>query len=365
MKVVFVSNFLNHHQIPFCNKMLSLCDEFFFVATEADASQGYQKSFQAEYVVNYAKDKDRADSLILESDAVIFGACPNELIELRMNENKLSFLYSERFFKKGIWRRFIPSTRKKVFDRVIKYKDKNMLVLCASAYLPYDLSLMGFPKEKCLKWGYFPDTQLEAKTEEKAQGSILWAGRMLDWKHPEIPVFVAQKLKADGYDFKMDIVGEGAELERVKALAEAKDVMDKITFRGSLSHNDLLLEMRKRQMFMFTSDRYEGWGAVLNEAMSSRCVPVASDAIGAVPYLIDDGKNGLVFKSCNINDAYKKVKMLLDDQNMRETMSEKAHSTIFNEWNADIAAERLVSVIKDTTFRYESGPCSASKVIKG
>ena len=35
IKVAFVSNYINHHQIPFCNAMYSLLDgAFFFIQTE-------------------------------------------------------------------------------------------------------------------------------------------------------------------------------------------------------------------------------------------------------------------------------------------------------------------------------------------
>ena len=116
MKLVLVSSFLNHHQQPLCEAFCSLCDDFCFVATESTRNVGYQVSGEAEYVLHYFEDseKDLVRQKILEADVVIFGACPTEMIEYRMKENKLSFVYSERFFKKGIWRRFIPSTRKAI-----------------------------------------------------------------------------------------------------------------------------------------------------------------------------------------------------------------------------------------------------------
>ena len=55
--------------------------------------------------------------------------------------------------------------------------------------------------------------------------------------------------------------------------------------------------MEKTGIFLFTSDRQEGWGAVLNEAMNSGCAVVASHLIGAVPFLKKKKKNGLVYSS--------------------------------------------------------------------
>lgn len=368
MTVVLVSNFLNHHQIPFCEEMQKNCEKFYFIATENGTSQGYQTTCEKPYVIDYQKEKDRTEKIVAEADAVVFGSCPNSLIKLRMNENKLSFLYSERFFKKGTWRRFIPRTRRSIMERIVNYKDKNIFVLCASAFLSYDLSLFGFSTEKCFKWGYFPDCQLDALKEEKKANSIIWSARMLDWKHPEIPVLVAEKLKKDGYDFTISIVGDGEELAKTKKLAQEKNVLDSVNFLGSLPHEELLLQMRKHQIFLMTSDFYEGWGAVLNEAMSSRCVPVASHAIGSVPFLIKDGESGLVFKSCEADDAYLKIKQLFNNNDLLDEMSTQAYNSMKNEFNYEVAAKRLSEFLDCLLYNgeiknYESGPLSSARII--
>ena len=122
MKIVFVSNFLNHHQVALCEALKKRCEEFYFIATQDIANIGFQRAIDAEYVVKYyiKEEQERIEKLIINADAVIFGSCPNMLIERRMNENKLSFLFSERFFKKGIWRRFIPRTHKAIQERIAK-----------------------------------------------------------------------------------------------------------------------------------------------------------------------------------------------------------------------------------------------------
>ena len=87
MKIVFVSNFLNHHQIPFCEEIKTLCDEFYFIAMENGGVGGYQVSQEREYVIDYKVETKRAENEILSADAVIFGASPDSLVNLRMKEN--------------------------------------------------------------------------------------------------------------------------------------------------------------------------------------------------------------------------------------------------------------------------------------
>ncbi len=374
MKIVFVSNFLNHHQIPFCEELKARCREFRFVATSDEHNAGYQTATDADYVIKWYEDDERAaaQEAIVQADAVIFGSCPNRLIEMRMAENKLSFLYSERFFKKGVWCRFIPRTRRAVIDRVVRYKDKDLYVLCASAYLPYDLSLLGYPTEKCYRWGYFPDCAIrewDVLHKHKRESTILWSGRFLDWKHPEIPVLVAERLKKDGYDFTLTMVGDGEKRAEISALIAEKGLNDQVKLLGSVSHEALLEHMRQHRVFMFTSDRYEGWGAVLNEAMGGGCAVVASHAIGAVPYLLGDNERGLVFRSGDVEHAYQQVKVLLDAPDQAMVYGEKANMYIKEQYTAAIAAERLYSFARryvndGVTEAYPIGVLSCVPVIK-
>lgn len=372
MKVVFVSNFLNHHQIPFCEEMKRLCDSFYFVATENGASQGFQTTADGEYTVDYKLEKEKAEQLILSADAVIFGACPNELISLRAKENKLSFLYSERFFKKGVWRRFIPSTRKAVIDRAVRYKDKNFFVLCASAYLAYDLSFFGFKTEKCLKWGYFPEVKkyesVDKLIAEKKPDSILWAGRLIDWKHPETPVQVAKHLKKDGCNFTLDIIGDGELYAPLSQMIQKEGLSDCVRLLGPMEPKQVREHMEKSEIFLFTSNRKEGWGAVLNEAMNSGCAVVANRAAGSVPFLLKDGENGLVYDDKSPHKLYKKVKRLLDNPLRRQEIAQNAYRALADIWNSKTAAERLTNVISEISANgmppyYEDGPCSLAGII--
>ncbi|MFI3165942.1 MAG: hypothetical protein R3Y45_06715 [Bacillota bacterium] len=207
MKVVFVSNILNHHSEPLCEEFIKSGNQIYFIATSSSQGYGYQKEIIKDYVIKPLdiENKKLAISHIKDADIAIFGAGSDEYIRYRMIEDKLSYLYSERFFKKGVWRALIPSTRKKLYNRIGKYKNNKMYVLCASAYLPYDLSIINYPFNKCFKWGYFPRLNNTENMEDLVSKKntnevvILWVGRLIKLKHPEVMTKLAYKLK------KMDI----------------------------------------------------------------------------------------------------------------------------------------------------------------
>ncbi len=376
MQLVFVSNMLNHHQTALCKEFQRNFDEFYFIVTENREAIGYQISQEAEFVLHYYDSSERDKSLkcIQEADIVIFGGCPNELIHMRMKENKLSFLYTERFFKKGVWRRFIPRTRKKIMDRVGCYNDKNMYVLCASAYTSYDLLLVGYEVEKCFKWGYFPEVKYYKNIDnlliEKESASILWVGRFLGWKHPEAAIYVADYLKKQGYKFRLRMVGSGDLEESLRKQIKDLHLENDVEMLGAMDIKEVRRVMEKSEIFLFTSDFYEGWGAVLNEAMNSGCAVVASHAIGSAPFLIEHEKNGLIYENGKLEDLCLKVRNFLDNPKQREKVGRSAYQAITELWNANEAAERLISLSKNllkgenVSALYKNGPCSLAGVRK-
>ena len=371
MKLVFVSNYLNHHQIPLCSQFLELCEEFHFVATDTKNVQGYQIISDADYVLEYNEEtKPEVIKTVIDADVVIFGSCPNSLIAERMKVNKLSFLYSERFYKRGLWRVVSPKSYKFFTERIGQYRKSNMYVLCASAFFPLDLKFLRFPADKCYKWGYFPDVdEIPPESfDNKKKSGLIWVGRMIELKHPEMAINTAKYLKFRGYDFTLDMIGDGPLMPEIKRMISEYDLSDYVNLLGSCSHDEVLKHMQDSSVFLFTSSKIEGWGAVLNEAMGSGCVPVCSHLIGSVPFLVKNGYNGLIYRQGNQTELNKKTELLLIDGKAWAEYSRNAYNCIHKMWNADYAAKKFVelskALLKDTPYDdLKDGPCSKAKVI--
>lgn len=379
MKVTFCSNFLNHHQLPFCLEMYKrLGDDFKFVATtpieEEKIAIGYEDMNKRYPFVLTTYDSETNEEiamrLVVESDVVIHGSAPEKYIKKRMSRNKLTFRYSERIFKKGRWNIIRPRRIAGLLLHHTRYKKKNLYMLCASAYTAGDMAIGRAYIGKTFKWGYFPEVKtydLDALFEKKQKGKplFLWCGRFLKLKHPEKAVLVAARLKQEGYDFQLQMLGTGEEEERVKKMIKEKNLEDRVTLLGSVPAKQVREYMEKANVFLFTSDQNEGWGAVLNESMNSGCAVVASKAIGSVPFLMQDGVNGLIYKDKDFEDLYNKVKFLMDNPQKREEYGKNAYKTMVEYWNAEVAAERIIELSKAPIIKelFKYGPCSRAELM--
>ena len=373
--ITFFSNFINEHQIPFCEAMFKQTGgNFRFVATEPIWKErvaiGFKdRSDEFPFVVKSYENEEsyqKALNLGLNSDVVIMGDAPDEFIEGRLKQNKLTFRYSERYFKEGRWRILDPRVFKARYKQDIRYRKKNLYMLCASAYTAPDCRFILSYPNKTYKWGYFPPVKkyedLEKVINSKRPASLLWVGRFIDWKHPEAPLFVAKKLKDEGYKFTLNIIGGGELEEKIRQNIAKNGLDDCVKLLGTMSPEKVRENMEQSEIFLFTSDKNEGWGAVLNESMNSACAVVASRAIGSVPYLIQDGENGLIYKDGNLKDLYDKVKFLLDNEKERRGMGKNAYQTLTDTWNAEVAADRLIRLIESIKEGKGTplidGPCS-------
>ena len=375
--ITFVTNFFNHHQKPLADALYKETNgNYTFIETKPISEERLQMGWEnkhAQYVKTCyafgAKDdvntKKCAKQIEL-ADVVITGSAPEILISKRIKNKKLVFRWSERPFKKK------PSLKRFIGEFLIGHLRNPLKVpiymLCSSAYTAYDYSKMGLFLNRTYKWGFFPETRYYERIDDlfkkKSENTILWCGRFLDWKHPDDAIYVAKRLKEDGYNFQLRIAGCG-ELESI-LVKNIKDnqLEEYVQFLGTLKTEEVRDEMEKAGIYLFTSDKQEGWGAVLNESMNSGCAVVASHAIGAVPFLVEDRQNGYIYESGNKDMLYENVKLLLLNKKEQERLGRAAYYTIINEWNAEEAAKRFVNLSKHILSGevypdlYETGPCS-------
>ncbi len=388
--IAFVSNYINHHQIPFCEAMHSyLKGSFVFIQTEKmeqeRVAMGWQEQVERPYLMRYYEEPDRCKQIINDASVIIYGGVDDEgYITERLQKGKPVIRYSERLYKEGQWKAVSPRGLLKKYKDHTRYRNQDVYLLCAGAYVPSDFHIVRAYPDKMFKWGYFPETRhydVDKLMAGKKPATILWAARFLDWKHPETALQCANYLKRKGISFQMSIVGDGQQRPLVDKLMTEYDLSDCVRLMGYRTPEEVRALMEETDIYLTTSDRREGWGAVINEAMNSGCAVVADHMMGAAPYLIRHGENGFVYEDGRPEMCFDLVEKLLADRKLVQKLGRKAIETIEKEWNADTAAKRLVQfcvvkgfvgredISKDILpsegqfFMPESGPCSMAEVI--
>ena len=389
--LTFFSNYYNHHQKALCDEWASILGEgFTFVETEPiegfRSTMGWGQEEVPPYVLRtYIDDKSYEKALELgrDSDLVVMGTAPEVFIEERLKLNRITFRYSERPLKEGFIKFLIPRLTKKYMHLHVRNRHRSIYVLAASAYTAWDFRKMlnSYP-HKCYKFGYFPEHKeydvkklmdrkrivADRETGDPEMPTILWMGRMLKLKHPDLLVKATAALRDKGYKFRVLYVGEGEERENLQILVNMYHLGDITFFMDFLSPDQAREKMADAKIFVMTSNFLEGWGSVIYEALNAGCATVASHAPGACPWLVKDGITGLVFESGNVESLTKKLEILLNDPSLCEKLGTAAYEQMHRLWNPSVAARNVLTLADDLSqgrdTSIKDGPCSPAEILK-
>ena len=386
MTLTIVSNYINHHQIPLAKELYQkLGSDFAFIQTEPMEEDRVKMGWGSElsnlpYLKLYYEEPEACAKLVMDSDIVIFGGVEDEsYIKPRLQAGKIVIRSSERLYREGQWKAVSPRGLKKKHEDHTQYRDKPVYLLCHGAYVASDFEIIRAYPEKKFQWGYFPEVKeynldslffrkLHLDERGKHQVRILWAGRFLKLKHPEYAIKIACYLKRKGISFQLDMVGGGELEDKLHSMVEKNALQEQVIFHGFQPPKNVRCFMEEADIFLFTSDYLEGWGAVLNEAMNSACAVVAGHGIGAVPFLVRHEYNGLVYKTGKYKEFQEQVERLVENEALCKELGLHAYETMTMTWNPKEAARRLYEfcegIMHGKMVIQEEGPLSIASVIK-
>ena len=381
MTFTFVSNYINHHQIPLCEALSrELGEDFTFIQTmpmeEERVAMGWAVDVRKlPYVKCLYEQEYDCLKKIAESDVVLFGWTGREdIVQDRLRSGRTTIRVSERLYREGQWKAVSPRGLAAKYREHIRYRKKPVCMLCAGAYTESDFHLIGAYPDKLFKWGYFPPlrTYTEQELMDKKQGGkelqLVWAGRFLPLKHPEYMVKLAEALAQRGYSFQIHMLGDGELLPETRKQVQERALDGYFRFYGFQKPEEVRDVMEKSHIHLFTSNYLEGWGAVVNEGMNSGCVEVVNAQVGAAPYLIRSGINGMVYPDDRYDKLEETVIDLFDHWEERRQMGWAAYETIRGCWNAEHAAAELLRFARQLQegqiVPAQSGPLSVAPPIR-
>lgn len=386
MKVVYISG-LHGHTSAMADALYNhLGADFVFIDHDkkriqygsATNSSPKNKVYENRPYVLHLRESEatfaKAKKLINDADVLLAGSEPFELVRERILSNKLTFRLGERSMKGPLWKDILRVIKlKSHYDR---YSRPNYRKLSLSGYDANDMRLCNRSyREKCYRFAYFNqiktvDIEELLRNKHSDKLTIIWCARFIDWKHPEMPVLLAKKLVESGREnFEVQMIGSSSTplWHKIKHRIEKCGLTNYVILTGSIPNTEVVERMQKSKVFIFTSDKGEGWGVVLNEAMSCGCACVASHEIGAVPTLIKNGENGLIFKSRSVDSLFEKVVRLYDNPQFCTQYGRNAYKTITGDWSVQCAIDRLLqlsqSILDGREISYGEGPCSKARPV--
>lgn len=385
MKIVFCTNIWNHHQGPVCTELAKLLGDDFMLLLHQPLDHRYsidriklgwnlippnvpwivgppKSCADIDYsgYIRYAMD---ADVLILDS---MVPFVDNKMLKLRHSQGKINMRMGERIYRGGRpwWYLFSP---KKWIGRLIshfRFESPCVHFLTMGHWCVNDLRYLHACKGRTWRWGYLtPVSASCAEKPKRDQICIGWCGRMLFLKQVDLILkayaSMPEPLKAKSC---IRLVGNGEAEASLRHLATDLGIVDSVRFDPMMSQVDAKKFLEGLDIFVFSSNAQEGWGATLLEAMDKGCAVIANTAAGATLEVVEDGVNGFVFTDGDVGGLSAKMAWLIENDKVRHNIGQNAWETI-QSWSPRVGAERLVKLVHglyaaNMSENYKSGLCS-------
>lgn len=354
MKVVFLTNQASYHQVHFARAMaIELGTENFRIifhkgTSASRAEMGWKDDYDEPFILRYSESDQVSDEClewIEEADVVIQGRFPIKYVRARINAGKLTFACQERLWKKP------PSWKRKISRAIHLYKnyysvDKpNYHFLAIGANAAKDLNDMGVFVGRSWRFGYFIDCPKPVDKPKSEVLKLLWCARFSKVKQPLKALDILSGLSAQGIEAHLTMIGDGDLREQTELAAKDFGLSGMVTFEGWQTQQEVFNSMLLSDLFLMTSDHGEGWGLVVNEALSHGCGVVANAELGSAQWLVKHGQNGLLYHDRDLPSVINEL-VEMGPSGIRN-LGVVAHPSIRDNWSATVAASRTIALSKE------------------
>jgi glycosyltransferase involved in cell wall biosynthesis len=163
---------------------------------------------------------------------------------------------------------------------------------------------------------------------------ILYVGRIAESKGIDVLVRVFSKIEQERKDTYLVLCGSGSYRSVCEAFIN-KLKLKHVLFLGDVLGDTIASCYKMADVFVLPSCARpfgEGWGLVVNEAMSVGLPIITTDAVGAAEDLVKNGLNGYVVRNGDVAELYLALTTILKNKILRKTMG-KNSQRLFKEFN--------------------------------
>jgi glycosyltransferase involved in cell wall biosynthesis len=200
---------------------------------------------------------------------------------------------------------------------------------------------LNIPQEKVffanhcsLDYSKYPSKNLKNELNIENFLVILYVGRILEKKGVHILIMAFSRIEKERNNVALIICGNGEFLPFCKQLAD-KLKLKRVFFLGEVEEEKMASIYKTADVFVLPScsdQEFEGWGLVINEAMSMGLPIITTDNVGAAYDLVKENINGYIVKKGDINELYRALTRILDNEELRTIMGRNSRK-IFEEFN--------------------------------
>jgi glycosyltransferase involved in cell wall biosynthesis len=303
-KLIFWQNIISLHQAYFFNQISSKFEVILivenFISTERKL-QGWNIPEIDNIEIIKITDKEHLDLLIhqFKNEKNIFSGLmgmghPNlKKASIEISKYRKIIIISESPIQQGIktyGRKFLY----KLY--YLKYRNKISHIFAMGNIGVDWFKNSGFSDKKITPFFYFikPEDEVMSQNFHQDKKQYLFIGQLI--RRKGIDHFIEALSELDRNKWNLKIIGKGPEESSIHALIKKYNLKENIEFCGTVQ-NENVLEYIKKSDYLVLPSRFDGWGAVISEALSVGIKVICNDRCGAS--VLVSQEMGYVYKQGN------------------------------------------------------------------
>ena len=171
---------------------------------------------------------------------------------------------------------------------------------------------------------------------------ILFVGQLIERKRIKDLINALGIIKNNFNKISLCIIGDGEERDNLEKIAIKLNLKNKVIFIGSVQNEKLPYYYTACDLFVLPS-RQEGMGVVLLEAMACGKPVIGSDVDG-IKSIIQNGFNGMLFKSMDVEDLAENIKFLYNNEKERVRLAKNARKVVENKYSNTIQIKKILKI---------------------
>lgn len=222
----------------------------------------------------------------------------------------------------------------------LKIRPRQSIELIHNGVDPYKLEIFGRDEAKIKLFEKLPQRQRGFLHAKIVVGTVanFYKTKGLEYFIESVKLLRAEPAIAHA---AFVIIGNGPEKEKLELQIKGSGIKNKIFLAGKLS--DARKYLSAFDIFVLPSVK-EGFPWALLEAMAAK-LPVIAANVGAVPEIIEDGKNGFVVEPRKPELIAQKIKELIGDERLRHGLGIQAHQTVVLKFDLNKMIEKAEGLL--------------------
>lgn len=176
---------------------------------------------------------------------------------------------------------------------------------------------------------------------------FVFVGRLNEDKGADILLRATQLLQKEGKDFRVLIIGDGTESEKLKQLASELDVLDCVKFLGKLSHHEVLQVVYSALALIAPSRWQDPAPYVVLEASSVQTCSIVSK-MGGLPEVA--GPSGFLFDNEDASSLAEAMRYCLEHPDEAIDRGLQAKQYVAENFSPEKAANQLLEICKELFY---------------